>query len=208
MQNLTSFQSIHEAIDTLDNGGRFYNFFTDANDGEISEAELSKAAGVYSDKQKMKLYLEMALKNFSEEEKKRVLDMMPFKLQSKLEGQDVFHYSVSQAIQDGQSGQVAIVKGKPKWVENKTDFVGFIMIPISTGSVTTFTMIPIMENYDIYELYDELNEQEFLIAHAKGMGRLPERLLSCGGILKELKSDKKKKEADKHFLELVYYSEI
>jgi len=32
---------------TLDNGGRFYNIFTDAGDDVVSRAELAKAAGVF-----------------------------------------------------------------------------------------------------------------------------------------------------------------
>lgn len=204
MQFIETFSDFETAVQTLDNGGRFYNFMTDANDGEISAAELAKAAGVFSDQQKMKIFLEMSMMHFAAAEKQRIYDMMPNKLQAKLAEQSLDQYNVHEAVEYGYTGQSVVVSGIPKWSLNKSDFMGFIMVPIMAGSVTTFTMIPIIDNYDVYELRDEESDQTFIVAHAKGKGKLPNKVIQCGGILKELKSDKNKEVADKLFLEIVY----
>ena len=40
MQLISPYNSASEALSSLDNGGRFFNFLTDANDGEIEAEEL------------------------------------------------------------------------------------------------------------------------------------------------------------------------
>ena len=50
-------------------------------------------------------------------------------------------------------------------IDSKSDFKGFIMIPISTGSVMTFSMVPIIDQYDVYEIRETEIDQSFLIAH-------------------------------------------
>ncbi|MCH6588222.1 MAG: hypothetical protein IH805_07905, partial [Proteobacteria bacterium] len=43
-----------------------YNLLTQASDGNVSSAELAKVAGVFGDKQKMVLYLEMSIVELDE----------------------------------------------------------------------------------------------------------------------------------------------
>jgi hypothetical protein len=47
-----------------------------------------------------------------------------------------------------------------------------------------------------------------LIAHARSSVKLPEETVRCGGILKELKGDKKGKTKPKKFLETLYYTRV
>ena len=61
MKKITPYKTTRNAITAMDNGGRFYNLLTKANDGNVSTSELAKVAGVFSDKQKMVLYLDMSL---------------------------------------------------------------------------------------------------------------------------------------------------
>ena len=80
------------------------------------------------------------------------------------------------------------------------------MIPIMTGKVTTFTMIPIIDHYNVYELRDENFSETFLIAHSRDAEILPEKRITIGGILKELKKDKKDISPATKFLEAHYYT--
>jgi hypothetical protein len=50
MREITPYTTKRGLQKTLDNGGRFYNFFTDADDNVVSRAELAKAAGVGCDR--------------------------------------------------------------------------------------------------------------------------------------------------------------
>lgn len=45
MKKIESYIDVNDAISDLDNGGRFYNLFTHADDGIISQAELGKVGG-------------------------------------------------------------------------------------------------------------------------------------------------------------------
>ena len=50
------YRTVRNALTSIDNGGRFYNLLTKANDGNISTSELGKVAGSFSDKQKREAY--------------------------------------------------------------------------------------------------------------------------------------------------------
>ncbi|MFT6269782.1 MAG: hypothetical protein ACJAVV_002609 [Alphaproteobacteria bacterium] len=49
-------------------------------------------------------------------------------------------------------GANTIITGIPKFKDSKTDFCGFVMVPIVSSNITTFMKIPIMDEYDVYEI--------------------------------------------------------
>lgn len=208
MKQITPFNSTQQALTVLDNGGRFYNLITKANDGEINSAELGKVAGIMSDKQKMVLYLELSLANLTELSRKEVLKTLSSDLKSAIKKYSAQYLLPSEATKKGVLSQNAILDGIPKFLESKSDFNGFIMIPIMTGKVTTFTMIPIIDHYNVYELRDENSSETFLIAHSRDAERLPEKRITIGGILKELKKEKKDVSPATKFLEAHYYTDV
>ena len=48
MKHIVPYRTLKGALNALDNGGRFYNVFTKAKDEVITDSELCKAAGVFS----------------------------------------------------------------------------------------------------------------------------------------------------------------
>lgn len=205
MKHITPFTSQHEALTVLDNGGRFYNLITKANDGEINSAELSKVAGLISGKQQMILFLEMSLSKLSTDSRQQIFNSLSDDLKESIKKYPTQHLLPSEAEQKGTLSQNAIITGIPKYVESSSSFNGFIMVPIMTGKVTTFTMIPIIEKYDVYEVRDRISSESFLIAHTKSDDKLPEKMITFGGILKELKKDKDDTAPATVFLESYYY---
>lgn len=205
MKKITPYKTTKGAIAALDNGGRFYNLASRANDGEITHAELAKAAGVVSDTQKIITYLELSLSQLDEQARQRVLSHLSRDLKAKYDKYLSQRFLASEAVKNAQVATSTIINGIPKLVDSKTQFSGFIMIPISTGNVTTFMMIPIMDQYDVYELRDQETDEAFFVAHARGRNKLPEQLVSCGGLVKELKADKKEKDASQKYLEVSHY---
>ena len=205
MQQITPYRTKNGALTALDNGGRFYNLFTKANDGEISMAELGKVAGAFVDTQRMFLYFEMALAHLDAADTEAVIAAMSGELRSLHHQCAPLRMSVARAREHGHAAQSVIVTGIPHHVDSKTEFSGFIMIPIQTGNVTSMTMIPIMDQYDVYEVRDEETDSDFLIAHARGSRQLPATPLRLGGVIKELQ---KKDDDSKHrfFLETLFYS--
>jgi hypothetical protein len=207
MEKIIPFKNRQEALTALDNGGRFYNLLTNANDGKISTAELAKAAGVFSDEQKMWIYFEIVTTGFSSEGKTMVIQQFSDDLQAGYKKQTIKHLLPSQIKQKVKPSQAVIVTGVPKLIDAKSELLVFIMAPITAGSVTTFSMIPIFEQYDVYEMKDEITSDEILIAHHTGKGKLPSTKISCGGVVKEFKKDKNDEASKDMFLEVLYYAD-
>ena len=206
MKRIEPYASSNFAMKDLDNGGRFYNLWTKADDGVISSAELAKVGGLFNDKQKMILYLQMALSKMEDAEKSIVLNRLDENLKIAYN-----EYHVEQILDctsglEGKQGQNVIIKGIPRRIESKSDFNAFIMVPIMAGSVTTFSMIPIIDKYEIYEIHSESGDN-FLIAHTRETESLPEQVFMIGGVVKELKSDNDEDSKSTIFIEAVYYCE-
>ena len=208
MKKVTPYKTARNAMAALDNGGRFYNFLTDAKDEVISTPELAKAAGLFSGKQNMVIFLEMALLELDESAKSEVISKLSDDLVKSRKKYLPNIYLPSEAIKNGRPAQSAIVTGVPKLIDSKEEFTGFIFIPIVAGNVTTMMLIPIIEQYDVYHLFDVNTSQDFLIAHVKGKNKLKEELTRCGGVLKELNQKKSDSSPKKLFLETLYYSKV
>ena len=205
MKKIIPYKKIDEALLSLDNGGRFYNILTKPNDGTITQSELGKIGGLFNDRQKLILILEMSLTLFQENEKQIILSKLDAPLKQtylKYKPQQVLP---SQANEKGVVASNAILKGIPKLVDKKSDFKGFIMVPISAGKTMTFVMIPLIDKYDVYELRDEISAETFIIAHARNSKKLPYEKMLVGGLLKELKPGEREGGNTQKFLEANYY---
>ncbi|MCF3650674.1 hypothetical protein [Synoicihabitans lomoniglobus] len=206
MRKLVPYKTTRNALAALDNGGRFYNLLTKSADGEIAPAELAKVAGVYSDQQQMFLFLEMALAALPEDGATTVVSALSPELKKARRRHRPAMLSPAAAVTTGKPGKSLIVTGVPRYVQSNTDFVGFIMIPISTGKVTTFSMVPIMDAYDVYEVRDDASDANFLVAHARTKTKLPAHRTTFGGILKKLEKSKAKTSAHHGYLDALFYT--
>ncbi len=205
MKKITPAENLEDAIEILDNGGRFYNFKAKANDGRIDQSELGKVAGIFSDHQEMILFLEMLMINLTTEDKNKIISLLDKTLQEKYNRLHALRLSIADVNNKGMFSNSIITKGIPQLVESKTEFTGFIMIPIVSGNMTSFNMIPLIEEYDIYELKDTDSDESALIAHSKLFDKLPQEEITVAGVLKELKPNKEDKTTSGKFLEIVYY---
>ena len=208
MKKIEPFRNLKDAVSNLDNGGRFYNILTKADDGIISKAELGKLGGIFYDKQQMILFLELSISKLTDDKRTAVISKLEKNLQELYIKYKPMELLPSEAYTKGIIASNTIITGIPTLIESKSEFVGFIMIPMVVGKVTTFTMIPLIDMYDVYELRDEASDKNFLIAHAKGATKLPQRKIKVAGVLKELKSNEKEKTTSKRFLETIYHMEI
>ena len=206
MQLISPYNSASEALSSLDNGGRFFNFLTDANDGEIEAEELGKVAGVFKDQQKMMLFLELSTELLASTEKQQITSTLSADLQLAMSDYKPMRLAPKEAKEMAPIGSSAIITGVPKFIEGKSDFKGFIIVPIMAGSAMTMVMIPMIEQYNVYHLTDEISNKDFIIAHAKNQAKLPEVKISCGGIIKELSANKSGNGEKDKFLEALYYT--
>ncbi len=186
MEEIKPYATAGEAIRDLDNGGRFYNWFTRAEDDVITEAELSKVSGAFFGKQQMILFLEMALSRLSEMDKAEVLSKLDESLQVQVQKYKPQRLNTLQTNEKGKLTASTIITGVPKLQESKSYVNGFIMIPIGKA----FTMVPIMDLYHIYAFTEEGSGYPILVAHSKVVNklRLPETQLTVGGVWKKFTS--------------------
>lgn len=205
MEQVTPYSEYKEALNSLDNGGRFYHLFTKADDDVISSAELGKLGGIFNDKQKMILFLELSISKLAIEDQKQIISKLDERLKT-----DYFKYKPSYLLPSeindrGVLSENLIVTGVPKLIDSNSDFNGFIMIPIMTGKVMTFTLLPLIDQYDVYELRDGESSETFIIAHSRSSQKLPNKRVVVAGVLKELETNKKSGGKKKRFLEAIYH---
>ncbi|WP_394748266.1 hypothetical protein [Spongiimicrobium salis] len=207
MKKVTPYNTLQEARTALDNGGRFYHLMTKSDDGIIAKTELKKVAGRYSSKQKMILFLELAISDLDENGQMRIIEALDEDLKMAYQKYRPEVVVPSQLQSERLLGKSVVVTGVPKRVERKTAFKGFVMIPIMVNNVTTFSMVPIIEAYDVYEIKEMGSNAFAYIAHAKSTVRLEEKPMKIGGVVKELKSEGSEKNTENTFLEVLYYQE-
>ncbi len=206
MKLIEPYINVDEAILSLDNGGRFYNFFTEAEDGVISQAEIGKVAGLFNDRQKTVLFFELSISNLDAAAKADVISKMDENLQRSYEKYKPQELLPSEAESKGVISSNAIITGFPVLIESKSELTGFILIPISTGKAMTFIPIPIIDHFDVYRMKDELSSETFLIAHAKNAEKLTEnKRIKVAGVLKEFKIKKGEADVDRKYLEINYF---
>jgi hypothetical protein len=206
MKLVEPFQSMQQASRSLDNGGRFFDILSRADDGVITTAELSKAAGVFTERQQSIIYFAMSIAALDETSRTRILESLTEGVLDAYEKYKPVEFMASEVERGAKLSQSVIVSGVPHYVESNTDFKGFIMIPVSTGKSMTMVMIPIMDKYDVYKVRDHVSSETFLIAHARSKEKLPEVQMKVGGIVKEIKAGKQPESKTMKFLESFYYS--
>ncbi|UTW64522.1 hypothetical protein KFE98_10400 [bacterium SCSIO 12741] len=202
MKKIEPFKSREEALEVLDNGGRFYNLWTQAHDGVITPAELGKASGIFQDKQQMMLFLDMSLAQLSVEDKEAILSSLDESLQQTYTKFAVHDLNAENSADEVELSSLAKINGVPQMVDSKSMFEGFMMFPIITGDVTTFSLIPMLDEYQVYNVELE-GSYEVMVAHSKGTDTLPKGPITVGGILKEWFDGDQ--EGAGYFLEIIYY---
>jgi hypothetical protein len=73
MRELKPYRTMHGLRTAIDNGGRFYNLFTRADDHVVTRGELAKAAGVFTAGVNAFLFLEMAQQDLQSGDRQAIL---------------------------------------------------------------------------------------------------------------------------------------
>ena len=205
MRQIKPYQTVWGARRALDNGGRFYNLWTQAGDNVVDTGELARAAGVYSSDMRAFLHFEMALMDLPERQKAEVRSLLSPGLKNRLQKCRPRFLNPSMVGSDGASGVPAIVTGYPSFVEDRAQLQGFIVMV-----TPVIALIPIMDLFDVYEVYDtpEQIEPRTLIATVHGSKRLDGVYSRFGGVLKELQFQDKTGKDHGLYLEAMYYTPL
>jgi len=201
MREVKPYRTLAGATRALDNGGRFYNVFAHADDRVVDVGELSKAAGASG--ARAFLFFEMALMDLPADERAQVVAQLSPALTSRLATHRPSKLAPSAVESEGRVGMPAIVAGYPFFVEDRTQFTGFIVMV-----TPVIMMIPIFDQFDVYEVFDTPNRgtPRSVIATTRGSKRLEEVYTRFGGLLRELQFEDKTGGDHGLFLETAYYT--
>lgn len=210
MRELKPYQSMRGLRTAIDNGGRFYNFFTNADDHVVTRAELAKAAGVFSDGVNAFLFLEMAQQDLNAEDRQSITELLEPNLRKDYRRKRPQTLLPSAVENGGVAGNSIIVTGYPRFVEDRTQFNGFIMVPVMAGKVMTFIMIPIFDQFDVYEVFDDrrMRKPNSMVATVRGKRITHKGPMRFGGVLRKLQFEDKTKKSHKFYLETVFYTKL
>jgi hypothetical protein len=205
MRQIKPYQTVWGARRALDNGGRFYNLWARAGDNVVDAGELARAAGVHSSDMRAFLHFEMALMDLPEEQKAEVRSLLSPALQSRLQKTRPRVLNPSVVESQGAAGVPAIVTGYPWFIEDRTQFQAFIVLV-----TPVITLIPIIDQFDVYEVYDRPEQigPRTLIATVRGSKRLDGVYSRFGGVLKELHFEDKTGKDHGLYLEATYYTPL
>ena len=203
MREVTPYKTLRGAVRALDNGGRFYNLFAKADDQVVDAGELARAAGASGDR--AILFFEMALMALPAEERSQVRSLLSPALLAKCEERRPAILAPSAVEAVGEKETPTIVTGYPVFVEDKTQFAGFIVLV-----TPVIALIPIMDQFDVYEVFDTPGRREprTVIATTRGSKRLDGIHARFGGVLKELQFDDKTGKEHGLYLETAYYTPL
>jgi hypothetical protein len=205
VREIIPYKTLQGATKALDNGGRFYNLFSRVGDDVVSAAELARAAGVLSSDLRAFLFFEMALTDLPAEEKRRVTSLLSTDILDHMSASRPRTLAPSSVEAEGRAGMPAIVAGYPVFVEDRSQFRGFIVMV-----TPVILLVPIVDRFDVYELYDttEMKTPRTVIATTRGSKRLDGIPARFGGVLKELQFEDKTGKEHGLFLEAMYYTPL
>jgi hypothetical protein len=205
VRELRPYRTGRGALRALDNGGRFFNLFARAGDRVVNSAELARAAGVFSPGMNAFLHFEMALMDLAPAERELIVSSLASDLLARYGAERPTILAPSLVESQGEAGAPTIVTGYPVFIEDRTEFGGFVMLVIKTVMI-----IPIYDQFDVYEVFDtpECVQPRTVIATARGSKRLDGVTTRFGGVLKELYFDDETGRDHGHYVEVAYYTPL
>jgi len=207
VKKVKPYATIEDALKSLDNGGRFFNLLAKAKDGVINPSEIVKVGGIFDDRQRMILFLEMALLQLEQADRDTLISKLENDLQRRYRKYKPQSLHPSEVTSKGKVGSNVLISGVPVLIDSTSDFRGFLLIPIMKERTNAVSIISLREDYDVYELKDDKSSESFLVAHAKGSEKLPNTKITIGGVLKEYNQSESASSPKEMFLETVYYLE-
>lgn len=205
MKKIQPYQTLAGAMRALDNGGRFYNLFTQAGDQMVTAAELKKVAGVFGDQAAAALFLAIATSALQDSERRRILSALGPKARDIHQRHKPTQLIPVEFAAKAKPGKGYVVEGRVRKFKDEEE-AGMIFVPISTGKVTTIVPVPTTTYYTVYELDGPSPGSECLVLTPKQTTNLRGRFRFCG-LAKEAEVESKGRKTKRLRLQAKYYCE-
>ena len=208
MQEVERYHSKSDLVAAIDNGGRFYNVWSQASDNLVTRGELAKAAGVWASDQNAFLFLELATQGLEANDKASIIGLLEPSLRDRFTKFAPKYFAPSEVDEQGQAGDAVVLEGSLEHVGDKSQFSGFIYTPIMVGQVTTFTMTPIFDCFDVYKLIGDSSGPNAVLAVPLKSPFSDGQQVRVGGYLRQLEFEDAAVRTNKYYLEAVYWARI
>lgn len=210
MQEVPVFKSQDQLLKAIDNGGRFYNLFSHAGDNTITSAELAYAAGVFTDRQAMFLFLDMALASLKMADRSAVLTRLEKDLRAEYNQNKAVHVGQGDLMKQATLCDMALLEGIPHPLQNADSFQGLIMVPMFVGESNSVMTMPLFDHYSLYRLFPDktMNKPTAILAAPPCFQFSSERRFRFGGAVREFLFETEVQDIPAYYLEPLYYTVI
>ena len=135
----------------LDNGGRFYNLLTKADDDVLSITELRKAAGVFGNAPESMLFLHLAISALGEQDRRTILQALGPQAKALNRRFGPKPVAPTEFAANARAGTGYLLEGEVRKFDDVTE-CGFMFVPVMSGKVMTMMPIPTTERFRVYEV--------------------------------------------------------
>ena len=210
MRHVEPYRTERGLLNALDNGGRFYNVFAHAGDEQIARAELAKAAGATGSAANAVLFFEMAQVGLPDAARARAVRALGPRARRDYRDHKPTAMVPSRVDPDGTTQQPVIVEGVVRVLRDRSQFTGTMMLPISTGQTTTFMMVPLYDQFDVYELFDDRRMRRpcCVVATPRGLELPDGERVRFGGTIETLDAHEGAERRHAFFVEAEYYTRL
>ena len=210
MREIEPYRNLQELQKAIDNGGRFYNLFTAADDAVVSPGELAKAAGVFTAGMEAFLFLELAQQKLSAEDRKAVFELLQPSLQKRfaIAGPKLL---VPSSVECACAvDQAVVTTGFARFMREASQLGGFVMVPIMVGKVMTMIPNPITDTFCIYEFFDDaaMTSASAMVTTPKDKRFEHEGPIRVGGAMRKIEYKDKEPKTHELFLETLYFTKL
>ncbi|MFC1707232.1 hypothetical protein ACFL59_10540 [Planctomycetota bacterium] len=191
MKEITPISSLAEFKQAFDNGGRFYNVFTKADDNILAASELAKAAGTYGADSTAILHFEFLRLLLPVNDRATVLEILDDRARSRREEHQPIACSPAKLHQTAKPGETAIIAGYAKPRTSRSESARHVLVKVKKGEVVQLKKMLVSDQFDLYELF-ETPDRKKMPAHvvASREVTLPHwSKIVLGGVVREFAAE-------------------
>lgn len=183
MHKVTPYRTRRGLERALDNGGRWYDLFSRAGDGRVSESELSRAASGRDPG----LFLALAGALLSDADRSRIIDVLPEATAERVRLFRPTRASPARVAGARDVGGRYVVEGRLHAVTDPEILLRNVVFRITDG--TDRSSYPLGDPYKVFQVRaDEADDGPFVL-FARGRRAPPTVPMRLGGILRRLVYD-------------------
>ncbi|MDA7620856.1 hypothetical protein N8677_01900 [Verrucomicrobia bacterium] len=120
---------------------------------KFHKARFPKPLGYQGGQISASLFFQSVIGGLSATDQASLIDQLTGKMRDRLRYSSVGNIPISQFRRSVELNLPAIIEGYPAFTLNRSQVTRCVMVPITANNTTAMLMIPITEQFDIYEVF-------------------------------------------------------